>query len=144
MRRGAFPRLAGRRHARSRHRHFGANLPAAVPKEVVRVAGQDFDEERSVTVIKSYLVNGRDRYRIDYRPQADGTVRMWALQRPRDPYRKSVTECHLYESGEICVAAGHEPRTLDRAKAIAVHWMEGWSVYVRTGDFPQGGRRISV
>ena len=93
---------------------------------------------------KDYRVNGRDNYQIDYRPQSDGTIKMFAPTHPTDPHGGSVHENHLYPTGEVCVAKGHEPRTMDRAKAIAVHWMEGHSEYVRTGEFPNGARRVKV
>jgi len=95
-------------------------------------------------MMKNYRVNGRDNYSIDFRPQSDGTIKMFATEHPADPHGKPVSECHLFSSGEICVSGGHEPRTMDRAKAVAVHWMEGWSQYVRTGNFPKGSRRVTV
>lgn len=95
-------------------------------------------------MIKEYRVNGRDDYQIDYRPQPDGTIKLFALEHPSDSRGAAVTENHLFASGEVCVAAGHEPRSMDRAKAIAVHFMEGYSVYVRTGKFPEGSRRVTV
>ena len=95
-------------------------------------------------MIKEYRVNGCHDFQIDYRPQSDGTIKLFALEHPGDSRGAPVTENHLYSNGEVCVAAGHEPRDMDRAKAIAVHWMEGFSVYVRTGVFPKGGRRVTV
>jgi hypothetical protein len=95
-------------------------------------------------MLKDYRVGGKDNYAIEYVPQSDGTYKLFARQHPADPYGKPVNENHLYSTDEICVAAGHEPETLDRAKAIAVHWMEGWSQYVRTGEFPKGSRRVTV
>ncbi len=96
-------------------------------------------------MLKRYRVNGRDDYAIEFvEPSSSPFYRLFAREHPADPYGKSVSECHLYSTDEICVAAGHEPKTLDRAKAIAVHWMEGWSQYVRTGEFPKGSRRVSV
>ena len=95
-------------------------------------------------MIKHYLVNKRDRYEIDFREQSDGTYKMYAVDHPADPYGKGASENHLYSGGEICVATGHAPRTLDRAKAIAMAWCEGWSTYVRTGKFPGGAKRVNV
>ena len=93
---------------------------------------------------KTYMVDGQDRYVIDYRPQSDGTIKMFALDHPYNPQSDPVNVHHLYSSGEICVAAGHEPRTLDRATAIAATWMQGFSRYVRTGTFPSGTKRFNV
>ena len=95
-------------------------------------------------MIKEYRVDGRDYYKIDIRPQSDGTIKSFALDHPSDPWGKGVEENHLYSTGEICVSKGQEPRTMDRAKAIAMVWCEGWSVYVRTGVFPKGAKRINV
>ena len=95
-------------------------------------------------MMKNYRVNGRDQYQIDFRPQPNGTIKLFALEHPADSHGAAVSENHLYSTGEVCVAAGHEPRSMDRAKAVAVHWMEGFSEYVRTGEFPKGGRRVSV
>jgi len=101
-------------------------------------------ESRDNKVIKRYLVNKRDSYTIEFRRQTDGTITIFARDHPADSWGKAVTEHHLYRSGAICVAAGHEPRTLDRAKAIAWAWMEGYSEYVRTGTFPKGTKRYNV
>jgi len=100
--------------------------------------------ERNPVVIKHYLVNKTDRYAIDFRQQPNGTYKLHAVGHPPDPYRLPVTENHLYSTGEICVSGGREPRTLDRAKAIAMFWCEGWSVYVRTGAFPNKGKKVVV
>jgi hypothetical protein len=93
---------------------------------------------------KSYVVGRSDNYTINYVGQSDGTIKMFAELHPSDPYGASVTDNHLYPSGEICVSGGNAPETMDRAKAIAVHWMEGFSEYVRTGEFPNGKRRVHV
>ncbi len=95
-------------------------------------------------MIKHYLVNKRDRYTIEFRPQRGGTFKLFALSHPADPYPKGADENHLSSSGEICVSAGSEPRTIDKAQAIAMVWCEGWSTYIRTGKFPTGGKRVNV
>ena len=95
-------------------------------------------------MIKHYLVNKTDHYTIDYRPQSNGTIKLFATEHPYNPYGGPVTEHHLYSSDEICVASGHEPRTMDRAAAIAMVWCEGWSQYVRSGVFPKGSKRVNV
>lgn len=93
---------------------------------------------------KQYVVNKTDHYTLEYVSQRDGTIALYAIDRPPDPFAGDVTKNHVYSDGRICVLAGHAPRTMDRAKAIAVQWMEGYSVYVRTGSFPNKGRRIHV
>ena len=95
-------------------------------------------------MIKAYMVNGTDRYVIDFQVQSDRTIKMHCTEHPYDPYGKSVLYNHLYPDGHICVAAGHEPRTMDRAVAIAAAWMEGYSVYIRTGAFPTEAKAYNV
>lgn len=95
-------------------------------------------------MIKEYRVNGRDDFRIDFRSQPEGTIKMFPLEYPVDPTGASLVSKHLLSSGEICVSSGNEPRTLDRAKAIAVLWMEGYSKFIRTGTFPNAGGRVTV
>lgn len=105
-------------------------------------------EERNDAVAKPftvrYLVDKTDQYKIEFRPQADGTIKLFALEHPPDPWSQSAKENHLYQSGEICVTKGREPRTAERAKAIAMVWSKGWSVYMRTGTFPNGPQRVNV
>lgn len=92
---------------------------------------------------KSYVV-GKDKYTIDYVGQPDRTIKMFAELHPPDPHGAAVAESHLFPTGEICVSAGNAPETMDRAKAIAVHFMEGYSEYVQSGEFPNGKRRVHV
>ena len=93
---------------------------------------------------KRYRVGGNYIFELEYRSQPDGTIKLFALDHPSDPHGKTSIEHHLCDDGWICVSQGNEPRTMDRAKAIAVHWMEGYSEYIRTGVFPKGGRRVTV
>jgi len=99
----------------------------------------------SSTVRKRYRQTPHgDLYTLEFRPQTDGHWDIYALESPHNPYDTSVVKCHLYERGEVCVAAGKEPRTLDRAVAIAFIWMDGYSVYVPEGRFPTGAKRVNV
>ena len=46
-----------------------------------------------------------------------------------------------------CVASGHEPRSMDRAAAIAMVWCEGWSAVRPFGTLPerrQAGQHLSL
>lgn len=95
-------------------------------------------------MIRHYVVNKTDRFAIRYDALPDGTIALYAVERPRDPFGGPVTTTHVYNDDRICVATGHEPRTYDRAKAIAAAWMEGYSSYVRTGTFPNKARHINV
>lgn len=85
-----------------------------------------------------------DTYTLEFRPQPDGHFDIFAIESPRNPRDSSVSICHLYPSGEVCVASGREPRTLDRALAIAFVWMDGYSTYIRTGQFPMGAKKVNV
>lgn len=51
---------------------------------------------------------------------------------------------HLLANDEICVLAGHEPRSKERAKAIALLWIRGFGIYCREGHFPNEGGRVNV
>ena len=85
-----------------------------------------------------------DEYLIEYREEDDGTYSIWAIESPRNPYSGNVEKHHLYESGKVCVESSHTPRTMERAIALAVYWMNRYSVYVRTGQFPKTVGRINV
>ncbi len=94
-------------------------------------------------MICNFVVDGVDRYSIDIRPSGSG-LKLFAVSYPANKRGGGVTAHHLYSSGEICVAAGHEPRTVDNAKAIAMYWCNGWSKYIRGGQFPNDGGRVNV
>jgi hypothetical protein len=102
----------------------------------------------SKSVVTKRYVNRQpkytDHYALSFRPQADGTFEIHAETRPHDPYRL-VDECHIDLGGtKVCVRVGKEPRTFERAEAIAHAWMIGYSVYIRTGKFPRGSVRVDV
>ena len=105
-------------------------------------------QERNDSMVKPfrmrYVVKGTDHYVIEFRPQSDGAIKMFAINHPADPWGKTVVVHHLYTNGTICVAAGHEPRTADRARAIAQVWAAGWSSYIRTGTFPSGSQKVNI
>lgn len=84
-------------------------------------------------------------YRIQFRRAGliGGHYRMRVLQRPECPYPLGVA-AHLLEADHICVATGREPRTIEQAKALAFHWMNGFETYRRTGSFPNGRARFDV
>ncbi len=85
-----------------------------------------------------------DRYTIEYRRKWLGDYEIWCVAHPHNPYDTGVDKCHLFSSGKVCVASGNEPSTLDRAKAIATFWMDGYSRYIRTGEFYNGPVKINV
>ncbi len=96
------------------------------------------------TIRKRYRIDGFDEYTIEFRQQANGTFKIFAVECPDDPFGNSVSAHHRYEGGEICVAAGREPSDLERATAIASLWMKRYSKYVRTGAFDNSGARVDV
>lgn len=98
----------------------------------------------STVTLKYRQTTYGDTYEIEYQPQSNGTIKLFCFNHPHNPHDTAVTKCHLYSSGEVCVAGGHEPRTLDRAKAIAAFWMDGYSGYVRTGKFYNGQAKVNV
>lgn len=85
-----------------------------------------------------------DRYTIEFRLQAGGTYDMFCTKHPHNPFSTDVNDCHLWPSNKVCVARGREPRTLDRAMAIASYWMEYYSSYIRTGEKIQPKMKINV
>lgn len=96
------------------------------------------------SVTKRYRIDGRDEYTIEYQQQPNGNFKLFAPSCPSDPHRAGPSTHHRYESGEICVAAGKEPKTLDQAKAVASLWMKRYSQYIRTGTFDNSGGRVDV
>lgn len=98
-----------------------------------------------MSVTKHYRVNGTDTYSFEFtRRWWSGKVDIKCTRRPHNPRSKCVTDCHVYADGTVCVARGKEPRTLDKAIAIAQHFAQGYSQFIRTGTFPNGARRVST
>jgi hypothetical protein len=93
---------------------------------------------------KALRVDGAHEFVIDLIPQTDGTIKIFAPIAPPDPHGKGVTSHHRYSSGEVCVAAGKEPRTFDKAEAIARYWAQRYSAYVATGAFADTGAKVRV
>ena len=95
-----------------------------------------------------------DRYTIQFRWIADSKFLFWASEEghyemivtemPDSEHPITLADAHLHPGNRICVTAGHEPRTRDRAKAVALFWMRGYSIYRRYGKFPNSGGRINV
>jgi len=100
--------------------------------------------KRIIRHYKNKQTGYMDLFTIEYRENSNGTVALWCITHPRDPHGKGVSVHHLYESGQICVTKGREPRSMEHAEAIAFSWMLGWSEYIRTGTFPNRGRNVRV
>jgi hypothetical protein len=95
-------------------------------------------------VRKAYRVNDCHEFVVDFKPQSDGSIKIFSPICPPDPYGKGATTHHRYSSGKICVAAGKEPRTYEKAEAIAQYWVERYSGYVTTGTFADTGAKVHV
>lgn len=85
-----------------------------------------------------------DLYTIEYHPQADGSLKLLCTEHPYNPYSTAVTDCHLYSNNEICVSSSYRVDSLEKAKAVATAFMDGYSQYVRSGVFPNGAKKINV
>jgi hypothetical protein len=97
------------------------------------------------TMTKRYRQVGYgDLYTIEYRAQANGTYKLFCTEHPYNAYSTEVTKCHLYSSNEICVSSAYRVDSLDKAKAVAAFFMDGYSHYVRTGVFPNEGAKVNV
>lgn len=97
------------------------------------------------SIVKHYHDRELDHeYTIKFRPEPNGIWTIWALKSPANPYGGTAKEHHLYESGEVCVADDAKPRSLDRAVAIAIYWMNRYSIWVTEGRFPKSSGRVNV
>ena len=86
----------------------------------------------------------KHRYQIEYAWNGTYYV-MYVLERPPCPRPdEHPNNYHLLAGDQICVTQGREPRTLDRAQAIAYVWMRGYSEFLATGRFPNPAHRVNV
>jgi hypothetical protein len=86
-----------------------------------------------------------DEYVIEFRYDwLKGYHVIYCFDHPPCPYPRNTPKDHLYGDGRISVTEGKEPKTRDKAKAIAQVWMNGWSCYIRTGHFSNRGRKVYV
>jgi len=97
-------------------------------------------------VYKNFRIRDKHGFRIEIRDQGNGTYKLYCLQHPSIPagYSRNVNDCHLYNNKEICITAGKEPRTFDKAVAIAQFFCHGFSTYVDTGRFPNKSAKVNV
>lgn len=74
----------------------------------------------------------------DYYPDGVDRYGIFCLNHPQNPYSDAEVHTHLDpKTGQICVAPGRMPHTMEMAEAIAYLWMRGYSQYIRTGKFPE-------
>lgn len=66
----------------------------------------------------------------------DGSLYQVMVLFPEVAGRYSPNEGHLFSNGCICLNEEHGYPTLELAYAKSVLWATGFSVYVRTGQFP--------
>jgi hypothetical protein len=85
-----------------------------------------------------------DLYTVEYRLQPNGTYKLFCLDHPYNPLSADVHSCHLYSSGEICVSSSYRVDSLGKAKAVAAAFIDAYSTYIRTGQAPNGAKRVHV
>jgi len=104
-----------------------------------------FGGDPTGTIVKTYReTTYRDNFTMKYVPGSGG-YQIYVLNFPRDPHGESVDVNHKYGDGRICVTV--PLATLSKAKAVAIHWMTGWSGYIRASDgrWPRNGNvRVNV
>jgi hypothetical protein len=66
----------------------------------------------------------------------DGSLYQVMVLFPEVAGRYSPNEGHLFSNGCICLNEEHGYPTLEKAYAKSVLWATGFSIYVRTGQFP--------
>lgn len=91
-----------------------------------------------------YRVDDWANFQLEFRRESDDTYSIWCLERPENRYGGTVRDHHLYDSGQVCVSAGREPDTLDRAIAIAHVFMNSFSHWCKTGRPGRTGGRVNV
>ena len=99
----------------------------------------------SPTVIRRYVEKSSgDRYTIKFKEdRRHGLYRLYVVSHPPTGYLLG-TSAHLMAGNEISVLESSRPHTLDRAKVIAFAWIHGFSVYRRTGNFPNGRFQVDI
>lgn len=93
---------------------------------------------------QKYRVDDWASFRLEFRRESDGTYTIWCLEQPHNPHGGSVQDHHLYSSGQVCVSAGREPRSLARAIAIAQIFMNSFCHWCATGQRGRTGGRVNV
>jgi len=68
---------------------------------------------------------------------------IYCTQHPPNTHRWGSV-AHIFEDGRLCITAGQEPKTFEQAVARAFTWLNGYSQYIRTGEFPNIACRARV
>lgn len=66
----------------------------------------------------------------------DGSLYQVMVLFPEVAGHYSPVNGHLFSDGKICLNQEHGCRTLEQAYAKSVLWANGFSIYLRTGNFP--------
>ncbi|QDU42905.1 hypothetical protein Mal52_13740 [Symmachiella dynata] len=97
------------------------------------------------SVIKYRCRIGNRSYEFDIKRRPNGTFDIYSRNRPPNRrFSNSPAKAHVYSNGKVSVTAGHAPRSLDQAKAIAKHWATGYHSYLSSGVFFNGPARMRV
>lgn len=84
-----------------------------------------------------------DSYVIDCVWDEDGDrYRVYCVEHPAMSFPLGF-RAMLCPGNEISVSESHAPRTVDRAKALAICWIAGFSASIRTGEFTEPPVRVS-
>lgn len=97
-----------------------------------------------MSVTKRFRVDGWADFTLEFRRGADGTYSIWCLDHPTNAHGGGVSDHHLYSDRHVCIAEGREPRTLDRAIAIAHVFMKSFAHWCQTGKHGRTGGRVNV
>jgi hypothetical protein len=94
---------------------------------------------------KSYRVNGKYQFTLDFRRETSGIYTIHARSYPTNPHTDDIRLTHVNSTtGKVCVTQGKEPRSLDTAIAIGQIWCKGYADFIETGTFANGGGRVDV
>jgi len=79
--------------------------------------------------------DGSAMFRFHFTQEGD-QIAVWCLSHPplqagRDP---SPQKTHLFPSGRLCFAVGHEPHNQARAQELARQWAEYFLQYRKSGE----------
>ena len=77
--------------------------------------------------------NGRYYFKLNFIDQGDYFDIYCTYHPSFNGQDSNPHKTHLYRSGKICFAEGHEPKTQKRAEELAAQWAEYFLEYRKTG-----------